>query len=1707
MADSQIKATLDGTGNLSFSDYNTEAVSVVFETTGLLTVTQGTRTEVTNIRIEDIRSVTFPSELDLTVSGSVEFTWQPSFSILGKAFRPVVFGQDTYYLPANSDPTQDVSVFVVKTFSDTQIEGDTKQGFSIYTSTSLQTLAVQSEREVVLNGSDYEFHGFNFGTGTSADSLFFKNVYAGDLENLLTKVVVAENTSKYKDIFLAKTFLDITLTFVKEATQTYITLYATIASDATGAPPVGTYTGQQATSFVPMVEQNVIYDVPPPTFEADLNAGAISFSGTATGPVNLYFDVSGQLFATREGVEASNSGQYNLNDIRSFVDTGITLNASGVTDASLFDQGTAPGTAVLGKVFRKIAAESIELYAPATVDMLGTPGVFAIKNGTDALENNALKQGFSIYTRSSIDVVTSGLTVDIDTRNNSDLTIYGTTLGTGAGADLLDFIYVEESGLADRIEQVLIEEGTEAYSGLFLDKSYITLDISITSFLGHTKKVRLVNIISDDVPGVPPAGLYEPPVTDDFVTMLSNNIVYTPPPSLYLTLVDNELRIEGTAIGDIELSVTDAGVVGAERELISVELSTPIPLTDIHSVSVSGSPTFSFSGTVDLSLFDADSVVGIKSAGKTFREVLFGNQAIYLPSSITEISEPNVFVLKNGTDAFSSGVRKSGFSFYTVESLNEITSQTTVKIDGENDSSLNVYGITLGIGEGSDILRLLNVAEDNLANRLTGATVVQSASNYSSVFVDKTFIDLSFSFQALEGADKTVTLHDVISDDVEGVPSAGVYDAQQAQALIPLLSPNLEFVPPPEFIIGLIDNKLSFGGNTSGPITINVNEFGTIVSASQEGTEAIVDETINLVDVHSAGQTPNEVSLIGQIDGSLFAATEASNPGSSIEVKSGLPLRYIAIGTSSHFLPALVDDLASENVFVLKNTSGAFQDGIIKTELALFDPLTLSFSGNNTFEVDSLDSRVFTVYGVTLGGEFVDAFQFSGVDNPERLALRVSSVNVTLSSTPYASLFLDKTFLNIEIAFKNGGNIVLEDAVSSDVPGAPAPGSYSSVPEIEMLLGVFPDLTCIPPDLIWREVTVQVPVVGEQMNKLSIALPEHSYVEVGEVTTSTVEGNNYEYPITFPDIVKPEQPISASWHNLAINSAFEIEAWGRDLYGEVGNVPTGRFKAVASGQFHALALTDSGSIVGWGNDGQNQITNKPLGEGYVQVAAGSAHSMALDSNGVIRVWGDNTFKQIGGSPDEATAVLNPFVKIAASRYQSAAITYQNELYVWGFDGDGHVSKAPSGYFLDVDCGEKHTIALRTDGTLVVWGEDSNGEVSDTPTGTFKAIAAGTNFCGALRDDGTIAVWGDLSFDRGLIPQGPFDYIEAGVGHFIVMNASGKLVTWGRDEDSQVTSTPIHSNFLTEVEKEWESDVIPVGLSMDGRPRSCFRAPCEYGGYKYVLLDIRNNYLEFKVFEYWDPRFHVGTNLAYMSDDLGYTQRLRSSGEDSLMMFVNPRWLAFFSDLSSELKPSFVGCFEIEKLMEMEYPGEFPLFAWVQGDVCYGTLQPKRIGDMSRNEIYAYSLPRDLRNAVGQNASSFAVMSHFQAPTFNTVAYAYIGCIRRRRRRSYGGGYYYYYAVNHQSYSGEWRLYLDDFIPKGNGGTFAISPTAVCSDPENAHVRGRFFGLKLLENKIGYSRDTIEIPVDEDGFYDLSSLDLTQHFVVRNSRGGCMALPL
>ena len=175
-------------------------------------------------------------------------------------------------------------------------------------------------------------------------------------------------------------------------------------------------------------------------------------------------------------------------------------------------------------------------------------------------------------------------------------------------------------------------------------------------------------------------------------------------------------------------------------------------------------------------------------------------------------------------------------------------------------------------------------------------------------------------------------------------------------------------------------------------------------------------------------------------------------------------------------------------------------------------------------------------------------------------------------------------------------------------------------------------------------------------------------------------------------IISPSSGVTAiaagAAHSLAIERGGDLVAWGENSAGQLGDGTTTNrstpvqvtgltsgVRAVSAGSRHTLALLSDGSVEAWGSnlfgqlgDGSTAFTRKApqpvsgLTSNVTAISAGGAHSLALRADGSVLAWGKNLYGELGDGtttnhnvPVAVSALTSGVTAIAAGASHSVAL--------------------------------------------------------------------------------------------------------------------------------------------------------------------------------------------------------------------------------------------------------------------------------------------------------------------------------------------------------------------------------------------------------------------------------------------------------------------
>ncbi len=203
-----------------------------------------------------------------------------------------------------------------------------------------------------------------------------------------------------------------------------------------------------------------------------------------------------------------------------------------------------------------------------------------------------------------------------------------------------------------------------------------------------------------------------------------------------------------------------------------------------------------------------------------------------------------------------------------------------------------------------------------------------------------------------------------------------------------------------------------------------------------------------------------------------------------------------------------------------------------------------------------------------------------------------------------------------------------------------------------------------------------------------------------------------------------------------------------------------RYRSLSAGsQGILLGVTNDGQLVSHGlQDSEDHhiltAARALQHETFTQVEVGWMEAIALTESGEIRLLSANT----PAYPVPAGATQHgPVRQVATDWGRALAIDGAGGLHIWPADRTSDAdwfweaswnqvpAEVAATPLVQVDAGDKHTIALAENGRVFVWGSDDRGQTA-VPDAVRAAriveIAAGRGFSLALSDAGELFAWGD-----------------------------------------------------------------------------------------------------------------------------------------------------------------------------------------------------------------------------------------------------------------------------------------------------------------------------------------------------------------------------
>ena len=182
----------------------------------------------------------------------------------------------------------------------------------------------------------------------------------------------------------------------------------------------------------------------------------------------------------------------------------------------------------------------------------------------------------------------------------------------------------------------------------------------------------------------------------------------------------------------------------------------------------------------------------------------------------------------------------------------------------------------------------------------------------------------------------------------------------------------------------------------------------------------------------------------------------------------------------------------------------------------------------------------------------------------------------------------------------------------------------------------------------------------------------------------------------------------------------------------------------------------------------------------------------------------------------AADTTEKFRSVAVSDNNTAAITTNGDLYMWGFNDDGQVGNGTTTHqktpvkvlsnVASVSLSAAYCAAITTNGDLYMWGYNSQGQVGNgttthqkTPVKVLSNVASvslSNTYCAAITTSGDLYMWG--ANDSGQVGNGTTSNQKTPVkvlsnvasvslsdSHSAAITTSGDLYMWGCNSQGQV----------------------------------------------------------------------------------------------------------------------------------------------------------------------------------------------------------------------------------------------------------------------------------------------------------------------------------
>ncbi|BAP55948.1 hypothetical protein THII_1651 [Thioploca ingrica] len=196
-------------------------------------------------------------------------------------------------------------------------------------------------------------------------------------------------------------------------------------------------------------------------------------------------------------------------------------------------------------------------------------------------------------------------------------------------------------------------------------------------------------------------------------------------------------------------------------------------------------------------------------------------------------------------------------------------------------------------------------------------------------------------------------------------------------------------------------------------------------------------------------------------------------------------------------------------------------------------------------------------------------------------------------------------------------------------------------------------------------------------------------------------------------------------HSCAIQADNTVACWGVNQAGQA-MPPSGTFLQISLGGQHSCGIRTDKTVACWGLDEEGQST--PPSGTFLQISAGFWHNCGVRTDNTLACWGSN----------------DPYWSHKPGK-EDPYLTQWKHIETLG------QATPPSGTFLQISAGGRHTCGVRTDHTVECWGSHLSDPLilagvlgvsqSIPPSGEFSQVSANLYSTCGIRPDQTVKCWG------------------------------------------------------------------------------------------------------------------------------------------------------------------------------------------------------------------------------------------------------------------------------------------------------------------------------------------------------------------------------